>query len=205
MNIYERSLFSTDLEETEKNFLFFYSGCSYVENGTHRWFDDEMEAASILSCLGSYKNIDEFFNIYPFYREKCGNWTLQILAESALYYYLEKKITERQRYKEALITSYEWELISTLIVNSFLSDGILAFVKQTRLLDISPNSRIIFGCYKALDTTFVFEANIFTEKGLQNLLLFLNVDKISSKYLINKTLQLKNFDLMKNFIKNLNS
>ena len=124
------------------------------------------------------------------------------LAESTLYFYLEEKIKDKKYYKEPLISFYEWQLITNLIINSFISDQILVFIRDLNLIEISPTQKIIQGSYYSIANITLqdFEEGLCNKKSLKNLLNFLNVDIITTNYIVSKTLDLKDKKLLATFI-----
>ena len=124
------------------------------------------------------------------------------LAESTLYFYLEEKIKDKKYYKEPLISFYEWQLITNLIINSSISDQILVFIRDLNLIEISPTQKIIQGSYYSIANITLqdFEEGLCNKKSLKNLLNFLNVDIITTNYIVSKTLDLKDKKLLATFI-----
>lgn len=89
------------------------------------------------------------------------------------------------------------------MLNSYISDGILRFVKYSDLPPMSSKETILEGSFNSIDNIFSFDKQLFNKKGLKNLLLFLNIDIISTNYIVDKTFRTKDLTLVKNFILNL--
>ena len=57
---------------------------------------------------------------------------------------------------------YEWQVISSLIINSEISNSILNFIKELDLVKIYPNKIIVSGSYQSIERVYNFEKRIFS-------------------------------------------
>ena len=178
----------------------------YSEGGRFRWCETLTEAENILSTLVLDRGIEEFVSYHPYYKTVLQGWSLQNLAESTLYFYLEDKFQRKKEYKEPLINSYDWKLITNLILNSIISKQIIEFIHFLDLLKISPTQKILAGSFQSVENiSFMsFEDCIFDEKGLRNLLSFFNLENIYIDYIIHKTFETKNIKIVAIFLSDLN-
>ena len=78
-----------DLKEKEENFKLPFNNL-YSNGCPFRWFETGMEARLILSSLSSYKSIDDYCNVYSYYKEQLKSWSLINLAESTLYFFFRR-------------------------------------------------------------------------------------------------------------------
>ena len=74
------------------------------------------------------------------------------------------------------------------------------------MIEVSPIQKIIHGSYYSVNNITLkdFEKGLCNDKSLKNLLNFLNIDIISTNYIVSKTLEIKNKKLLATFIYTLN-
>ena len=185
------------------NSRFFIVERRFVGSGERRWPYDGIEARTFLSILYRYKNINDFLNNYSAYKKDFKKWNLLDLSKSALTTVLFESIALNRACDEPLLSCFDWEILVNFMLNSFISDGILRFVKDSDLQSMSSKELILKGSLHSIDNILSFDKQLFNKKGLKNLLLFLKIDIISANYIVDKTFKTKDLTLVKSFILNL--
>lgn len=175
----------------------------YSENKNLRWPGSFTDAIELLCIIPSFKNSLLLFEIFTIDQSKLAilkNWTLEDVSKSALFFYLENLFIDRKIIQTNLMSVYEWQVISSLIINSKLSASILKFIDELDLVKISQNKIIISGSCQSIEKIYNFEKRIFSKTGLQNLLSFLKIDIESSNFLIEEAFKNKNLENIAAFL-----
>ena len=175
-----------DLSEKNKNYVL-PTNFLYSQGNSFRWPGDDLEALDWIELIPYFKDSTALFKLYSFSDSlvfSIANWKIEDLTKSALYFYLETIIEKRKKKQTKILTQYDWQLISGLIINSAISNDILFFIEELNLKKISPENIILFGSRNALDNISDFERRVSSTNGLKNLLTFLEVDLISIDSLV---------------------
>ena len=175
-----------DLSEKNKNYVL-PTNLLYSQGNSFRWPGDDLEALDLIELIPYFKDSTALFKLYSFSDFlvfSIANWKIEDLTKSALYFYLETIIEKRKKKQTTILTQYDWQIISGLIINSAISNDILFFIEELNLKKISPENIILFGSRNALDNISDFEKKVSTTNGLKNLLTFLEVDLISIDSLV---------------------
>lgn len=187
--------------ENQKNYTI--PSTLYSENKNLRWAGSFNQAIELLYIIPHFKNSVSLFEIFTVDESQLAiikNWTLEDVSKSALFFYLENLFIHKKIIQADLMSVYEWQVISSLIINSEISNSILNFIKKLNLVKISQNKIIVSGSYQSIERVYNFEKRIFSEIGLQNLLSFLKVDFASRNLLIDQTFKNKNLENIAAFL-----
>jgi len=187
--------------ENQKNYTI--PSTLYSENKNLRWAGSFNQAIELLYIIPHFKNSVSLFEIFTVDESQLAiikNWTLEDVSKSALFFYLENLFIHKKIIQADLMSVYEWQVISSLIINSEISNSILNFIKKLDLVKISQNKIIVSGSYQSIERVYNFEKRIFSEIGLQNLLSFLKVDFESRKLLIEQACKNKNLENIAAFL-----
>lgn len=187
--------------ENQKNYTI--PSTLYSENKNLRWAGSFNQAIELLYIIPHFKNSVSLFEIFTVDESQLAiikNWTLEDVSKSALFFYLENLFIHKKIIQADLMSVYEWQVISSLIINSEISNSILNFIKKLDLVKISQNKIIVSGSYQSIERVYNFEKRIFSEIGLQNLLSFLKVDFASRNLLIDQTFKNKNLENIAAFL-----
>lgn len=175
----------------------------YSKNQKLRWAESYIQAIELLRIIPHFKSSESLFEIFDideFPLAIIKNWTLDNVSKSALFFYLENLFSDKKIIQANLMSVYEWKVISSLIINSEISNSILNFINELDLVKISQNKIIIAGSCQSIERVYDFEKRIFSEIGLQNLLYFLKVDLDSSNLLIKQAFKNKNLENIAAFL-----
>jgi hypothetical protein len=187
--------------ENQKNYTI--PSTLYSENKNLRWAGSFNQAIELLYIIPHFKNSVSLFEIFTVDESQLAiikNWTLEDVSKSALFFYLENLFIHKKIIQADLMSVYEWQVISSLIINSEISNSILNFIKKLNLVKISQNKIIVSGSYQSIERVYNFEKRIFSEIGLQNLLSFLKVDFESRNLLIEQAFKNKNLENIAAFL-----
>jgi len=187
--------------ENQKNYTI--PSTLYSENKNLRWAGSFNQAIELLYIIPHFKNSVSLFEIFTVDESQLAiikNWTLEDVSKSALFFYLENLFIHKKIIQADLMSVYEWQVISSLIINSEISNSILNFIKKLNLVKISQKKIIVSGSYQSIERVYNFEKRIFSEIGLQNLLSFLKVDFESRNLLIEQAFKNKNLENIAAFL-----
>lgn len=187
--------------ENQKNYTI--PSTLYSQNKNLRWAGSFNQAIELLYIIPHFKNSVSLFEIFTVDESQLAiikNWTLEDVSKSALFFYLENLFIHKKIIQADLMSVYEWQVISSLIINSEISNSILNFIKKLNLVKISQNKIIVSGSYQSIERVYNFEKRIFSEIGLQNLLSFLKVDFESRNLLIEQAFKNKNLENIAAFL-----
>ena len=175
----------------------------YVQGKKFWWRGSSTEALSLLRDIPYFKNSSTLFNTYPpeeSLMSLIGTWDLEDLAKSAIFFLLEKKISRIREKESKALSIFEWQRMSSLIINSSISTSILDFINQLNLKAISKENTILIGSQRAIGNIYDFERQLPSKSGLENLLTFLEIDLVSIDLLVKEALQKKDTENISNFL-----
>lgn len=191
-----------DLLDKKKNYSLSRNSL-FSKNSSLYWPGNLQSAVHFLKFICYFESIEYFFDCFGFSETLMNDlkgWKLKTVLRSALYFYFENKINERRKNNIDIISSYDWKLLSSLIINSKLSDNVLLFINKIGLIEISSEKIIVSGSFQAIKSIVVFEERISDTKGLKKLLKFLKVDSVSVDSLVDQAFQEKKIDKIAAFL-----
>ena len=165
----------------EKNYIL-PTNLVYSQGKSFRWPGDDLEGCDLIEIIPYCKDNIDLFQMCSFsdsLMAKIENWKIEELTKSALYFYLETRIDKRKKRQTKILTQYDWQLVSGLIVNSAISNEILFFIEELGLKKFSPEKIIISGIKNGLSNISDFEIRVSSNNGLKNILTFLEMDIVS--------------------------
>lgn len=187
--------------ENQKNYTI--PNTLYSENQKFRWAGSYTQAIELLRIIPHFKSSESLFEIFDidqFPLAIIESWTLDNVTKSALFFYLENLFSDKKIIQANLMSVYEWKIISSLLINSEISNSILNFINELDLVKISQNKIIISGSCQSIERVYNFEKKIFNKIGLQNLLSFLKIDLDSRDLLIEQAFKNKNLENIAAFL-----
>ena len=175
----------------------------FNKNSKYYWSGTTQDALDFLTFIPYYENTEPFFEDCDFsdtVKNEIQKWDLITILKSSLYFYFETEIERRRKMETEIITIYDWQIVSSLIIHSTLSDTVLLFIKELDLVNISTERMIISGSFHALDNIHVFEDRILNKDTLKKLLEFLKVDLVSADVLVNDAFKNKSVKKIASFL-----
>ena len=128
----------------------------------------------------AFDNLEFFEENYP----EIYNWSLEVVTNSALYFYLEESIKINKLGGSPLLSYADWSLFFKGVLNFERSKSTLVFLRHLGLLKISSVDLIKEGTLHFLTSISFFDIWFSKNEdkiGLENLLFFLGFEKKPNK------------------------
>ena len=169
----------------------------YNEKGAFRWPGNYNSAFYFLSNIPKFNSLEDYYKHNNFTDEVMDDlqdWTLTDVTKSALFYYLDIKIQERQKIGADLIVIHDWRIITFLLLQLNLTEELLKFVDYLDLLDFSSEKMKISGAFQTVEALSILNKPLSNPMGLRKLLNFLKVDLPSIDFLVNQAIKENNYN-----------
>ena len=155
----------------------------FTKDGSKEWPASYEEAQELLERCRSRSSLDSILKGYDFsptLKENVVNWTYSEVVCSALTFI----------FSDIEISVYAWSVITAILMNLFLTDDILLFLKNNFFYNSSIRHTILKG------VSFAFNYKTFpfgNEKCVRNVLDFIEIDKNETKKLLDSFSVKKDF------------
>ena len=174
----------------------------FSKNQKFYWPGDFGEAYHFIEKINLFVDFTSTYDISDFFEEdypEMEDWNIEIVTNSALYFYLEETIEVTKLGGSPLLSYADWSLFFRGVLNFERSKKILIFLRHLGILKISSADLIKEGALHLLTSISFF--NVWFSKnedkiGLENLLFFLGFEKNQINQLVESCYKNKNLNLI---------
>jgi len=176
-----------------KNCFLINTGPKNLNTGPREWPSSEGEASLALQQCASFHSLESVLEFHQFSEivvKSVTDWSFSEFVCSALTFTFLDELDKK-------VSVYGWSVITDLLMNTYLSDDVLFFLKKNSFYDKVRKKDII----KAVNFCFTLGSFMFgNEKCVRNVLIFLEIDKDDIEFLLKDFSFKKSLKPIQNYI-----